>query len=93
MANIKAGDVVESFQGRFAKVVGVTESGMVLLSAWHLKKVYAEDDTRAVTRLNAFGLSQVLKDGENAPETDAKPKAPKADGEKKDAKPKAPKAE
>lgn len=68
---IETGQIVENFQGRFAKVVKVTENGMTHLTAWHHKKVYAEDDTIAVTRLNAFGLSQVLKGGENTPTADA----------------------
>lgn len=72
---IETGQIVENFQGRFAKVVKVTENGMVLLTAWHHKRNYAEDDTVAVTRLNEFGLSQVLKGGENTPKQDKQPKA------------------
>lgn len=76
---IETGQIVENYQGRFAKVVKVTENGMVLLTAWHHKQNYAEDDTVAVTRLNEFGLSQVLKGGDNAPkaEKEAKGKAAK----------------
>lgn len=68
---IETGQIVENFQGRFAKVVKVTENGMTHLTAWHHKRNYAEDDTIAVTRLNEFGLSQVLKGGKDTPTEEA----------------------
>jgi hypothetical protein len=61
---MKAGDIVESYQGKFAKVIRIGETGETWLSAWVKTPEQAEFETVAVTWLNDFGLSQVLKGGE-----------------------------
>lgn len=57
---MKVGDIVENYQGKFAKIVEIkgTRFG---LSAWVYKKEVAEVETLAVIFLNSFGLGQVLK--------------------------------
>lgn len=58
-----AGAILESYQGKFAKVVRVQEEGgLYTLSAWVPNKEAAAVETVGVTTLNKFGLSQVLKD-------------------------------
>lgn len=74
--NVKAGDIIESYQGFFAKVVEIKGSRYGL-SAWVYKRSAAEAETVALTFLNRFGLSQVMKADEK--------KAP-AKGKKKDEK-------
>jgi hypothetical protein len=69
---MKAGDIIEHFQGTFAKVVAVGEGGLTWLSAWVRTPELAEQETVAVTWLNDYGLNQVMKGGlhvEIAPET------------------------
>ncbi len=78
---MKAGDIVENYQGRFAKVIELKDS-LIGVSAFVLKRELAEDETAVDIYLNKFGLSQIMKVEEA--------KAPKAD-KPKDAK--APKAE
>lgn len=67
---MKTGDIIENYQGKFAKVVGVAEGGLYTLSAWVNSPASAEDETVGVTTLNTFGLSQVLKDGVNVGKTE-----------------------
>lgn len=64
---MKPGSIVEGYTGLFAKVVQVTEGGHTHLSAWVRTPELAQEETVGVIALNDFGLSQVLKDGENAP--------------------------
>ena len=65
---MKAGQVIESYQGLYAKVVRVSEDGgMVSLSAWARTPEAAEVEEVAVVTLNSFGISQVVKGGENTP--------------------------
>lgn len=65
---MKAGDIIESYQGKFAKVVKVQEEGgLYTLSAWVNTKEQAEGETVGMVALNAFGLSQVVKGGANTP--------------------------
>lgn len=60
---MKAGDILESIQGRFAQVIKVQEEGgLYTLSAWVPTKEAAAVETVGVIALNRFGLSQVLKD-------------------------------
>ena len=73
---MEKGDIIQNYQGRFAKIVEVKGSRFGL-SAWVLKKEAAELETIAVVFLNSFGLEQVLKKEEK------KAKAKKE--EKKDA--------
>lgn len=67
---IKPGMILESFQGRFAKVVSVkgTRFG---LTAWFTKRVQAEEETRVVRFVNSFGLSQLVKPNEDSTEATA----------------------
>ncbi|MGX7894400.1 hypothetical protein [Tsuneonella sp. HG222] len=65
---MKAGDILESYGVKFAKVVRVSEDGgMFSLSAWVPSREAAEVETVAVITLNEFGLSQVVKGGANVP--------------------------
>lgn len=61
---MKPGSIIESFQGRFAKVIRV-KNGLTHFTAWVKTKALAEQEEVAVNRLNEFGLSQVLKTGKN----------------------------
>lgn len=60
---MKAGDIIENYQGRFAKIVELKES-LYGVSAWVLKKEDAQKETAVEIFLNEFGLSQVLKEVE-----------------------------
>ncbi|MEJ6011432.1 hypothetical protein [Novosphingobium aquae] len=72
---MKAGDIIENYQGKFAKVIEIKGSRFGL-SAWVYKKDVAALETVPVIYLNMFGLKQVLKSEEaKAP----KAKAPKAE--------------
>lgn len=71
---IKAGQVIETYQGKFAKVLSV-EGGMYALTAFHAKEIAAEADDVPVKRLNSYGLSQVIKGGKNVPEEKAEEEA------------------
>lgn len=72
---MKSGDIIENYQGRFAKVIEVKES-LIGLSAFVLKRELAEDETTVDVFLNEFGLAQILAEKEaKAP----KAKAPKAE--------------
>ena len=63
---MKPGDIVENYQGAFAKVIRVVpEGGHTHLSAWVKSPELAELETVSIIALNDFGLSQVLKGGEN----------------------------
>ncbi len=65
---MKAGDILENYQGAFAKVLKVQEEGgLYTLSAWVRTREQAEMETVGVTTLNSFGLSQVVKGGDNTP--------------------------
>lgn len=79
MTSPKEGTVVENYQGRYAKVIEVTDSGMCWLSAWVPKKTDAEKETKRVHRLNQYGLAQVLKGGADTPKEEKveKTEAPK----------------
>jgi hypothetical protein len=89
---IKEGQIVENYQGKFAKVIAIKDNGIYQLSAWVKTAEAAGAEDRVMVRLNAFGLSQVLKGGENTPGAEAAPaKAEKA--EKATGKGKAEKAE
>lgn len=60
----KLGQIVENYQGAFAKVVKVQEEGgLYTLTAWVRTEEQAAVETIGVIALNAFGLSQVLKGG------------------------------
>lgn len=67
---IKPGTILESYQGRFAKVTAVkgTRFG---LTAWFTKRVQAEEETRTVRFVNSFGLSQLVKPAETSAEATA----------------------
>lgn len=78
-SKIKEGQVIENYQGRFAKVVSVNE-GRFGISAWVQKKEDADKDEKAVRFLNEFGLSQVLGKEEIGDATVAE----ETDGEKKE---------
>lgn len=82
---VKEGQVVENFQGKFAKVIAIKDNGIVQLSAWVKTEAAAQAEDRVMVRLNAFGLSQVLKGGENAPGAKSE-KTDKAEGKGKAAK-------
>ena len=73
---MKTGDIIENYQGRFAKIVEIKGSRFGL-SAWVLKKEAAEIETVAVVFLNEFGLEQVLKP--KAAKAEKKDKAAKAE--------------
>lgn len=78
---MKVGDIIESYQGKFAKIVEIkgTRFG---ISAWVYKKEVAELETVSVIFLNSFGLDQVLKKEDAKAPKAAKPadaKAPKAE--------------
>lgn len=60
---MKPGDIIEHFQGTFAKVIAVGEGGLTWLSAWVRTPELAENETVAVTWLNDYGLNQVMKGG------------------------------
>lgn len=77
MSKVTVGQIIESYQGKFAKVLAEDGAGRLGISAWRQKKEDAEGETVVVRFLNTFGLSQVLKDGTNVP-GDA-PKAKKAE--------------
>lgn len=61
----KIGDVVENYHGQFAKVIRFTDGGITHLSAWVRTPELAEEEVVSTSYLNDFGLSQVLKGGEN----------------------------
>jgi hypothetical protein len=67
---MKPGDIVENYQGAFAKVVRLTEGGHTHLSAWVRTPELAAQEEVAVSFLNDFGLSQILKDGANVGKTE-----------------------
>lgn len=73
----KVGQIIENIHGQFAKVVEIKGSRFGL-SAFVFKKEKAELETVAVTFLNSYGLSQILKPVETK-KSDA-PKTPKTDG-------------
>lgn len=81
----KANDILESEQGKFAKVIKMKES-LTYFSAWVKSKALAEKETVAVNRLNEFGLSQVLKKGKNIGVGDATVEVEPAKEEKKESK-------
>jgi hypothetical protein len=90
---IKKGQVLENYQGRFARVLGIKDNGLYHLTVWHQKRENAEVDEKVAIRLNDFGLSQVLKGGENAPKADGKAETVKVTTKPKAAGTKAPKAD
>lgn len=57
------GQIIEHFQGMFAKVIAVGEGGLTWLSAWVKTPELAENETVTVTWLNDYGLNQVIKGG------------------------------
>ncbi len=59
------GNIVENYQGKFAKIIRVSDDGLTHLSAWVNTRELADVETTSVSFLNDFGLSQVLKDGGN----------------------------
>ena len=78
----KVGHIIENIHGQFEKVVEIKGS-RYWLSAFVFKKEKAELETVAVTFLNSYGLSQILKSKSDAPKT---PKTEgKADPKKSDA--------
>lgn len=58
-----SGQIIEHYQGTFAKVIAVGEGGLTWLSAWVRTPELAENETQAVTWLNDYGLNQVMKGG------------------------------
>ena len=60
---MKTGQIIEHYQGMFAKVIAVGEGGLTWLSAWVRTPELAENETQAVTWLNDYGLNQVMKGG------------------------------
>lgn len=76
---MKPGDIIENYQGRFAKVIEVRES-LVGLSAFVLHRDKAEEETAVDVFLNEFGLAQIMKVEEaKAPKAEKPAKAPKAE--------------
>lgn len=61
---MKPGNIIENYQGQFAKVIRVKD-GLTHFTAWVKTKALAEQEEVAVNRLNEFGMSQVLKGGKN----------------------------
>ncbi len=69
---MKPGDIIENYQGKFAKIVEIKGSRYGI-SAWVYKKEVAALETIAVVFLNSFGLKQVLKPEEaKAPKKEKK---------------------
>lgn len=68
---MRPGEIVENYQGQFAKVIRRSEGGHTHLSAWVRTPELAEEEKVAVIALNAFGLSQVLKGGTETVEAGA----------------------
>ena len=64
---MRPGEIVENYQGQFAKVIRHSEGGHTHLSAWVRTPELAEEEKVAVIALNDFGLSQVLKGGAETP--------------------------
>lgn len=79
------GQIIESYQGKFAKVIRLTEGGHTHLSAWVKTPELAEAEAASVSFLNDFGISQVVKGGAGV--------EPEAEATKADKPAKAPKAE
>lgn len=81
---MKAGSIVESYGGKFAKIVRVSEDGgMFTLSAWVMSKDAAAVETVGVLTLNDFGMSQVMNgeaDSAEAPKP-SRGRKPKAEEE------------
>lgn len=63
---MKEGNIIENYQGKFAKVVSITD-GRYGLTAFMKNKSDAENETLVVRHLNSFGMGQIL-----APEKKAK---------------------
>lgn len=84
---MKVGDIIESYQGKFAKVVRVQEEGgLYTLSAWVATKDKAAEETVGIIALNAYGISQVIKGGANVPGAPKVEAAEEVKEEKKKAK-------
>lgn len=77
---MKPGNIIETYQGRFAEIVSI-QDGRYGLTASMKNKSDAEKEERVVKYLNEFGMSQILKDEKKAPAKKAEAK-----DEKKDAK-------
>ena len=78
---MKAGDIIENYQGRFAKVIEIKES-LFGISAFVLNRDLAADETAVDIFLNKFGLAQIMKEADAKAPKAAKPadaKAPKAE--------------
>lgn len=60
ITEIKAGDIVEGHDGKFAKVIKA-ERGRYSISAFVYKREDAEKETVDIRTLNSFGLSQNVK--------------------------------
>jgi hypothetical protein len=74
------GQIIEHYQGTFAKVIAVGEGGLTWLSAWVKTPELAEQETVAITWLNDYGLNQVMKGGlhvEGAEVAEAEGETPK----------------
>jgi hypothetical protein len=71
---MKAGDIIQNHQGRFAKIVSIKDSRFGI-TGWMLRKEDAKKDTRVMVFLNKYGLAAVQP--AKAPK-EAKPKGPKA---------------
>lgn len=74
---MKPGDIIENYQGRFAKIIEVKES-LYGVSAFVLKRELAEDEKVVDVFLNEFGLAQILKEPEAKAPKAEKPKEAKA---------------
>lgn len=57
---LKVGDVVKNYQNRFARVVRI-HRGRVSLTPWFVQKEKAVASDVEASRLNLFGMAQVLK--------------------------------
>jgi hypothetical protein len=79
------GDIVESYHGKFAKVIRITEGGLTHLSAWVNSPELAELEVVSTSFLNAFGLSQVIKGGANVEGAEAPVETPAETPKKKKA--------
>lgn len=76
---MQPGDIIENYQGRFAKVIELKDS-LFGISAFVLKRELAEDETAVDIYLNRFGLAQIVKVEEaKAPKAEKPAKAPKAE--------------
>ena len=56
---MKEGQVIENYQGRYAKIVSI-QDGRYGLTAFMKNKSDAEKEVRVARHLNKFGMGQIL---------------------------------